>query len=381
MTTTFKDQLPSMFALAREHSEVSRIELAGMLADIFLNNSQSLTLREEEMVNELIDQLMFNSTPAVRSRLVQKFVDVTRMPRRIASNLAHDNSIDVARPILVASPTIADEDLIHVVENRGVDHALAIASRARISEAVADALVTTGDVRVMQLVAENLGAHLSRQAVDVVSDAARYSTELREPILRRPEMNAEAAMKIYWWVEQDLRRYTLKRFGMTTGQIDQALASTIAGFLDDHALEKTNDEVMDQVATWMEKHDAVNVHTLPQVLRMGHFRLFNMLLSRLAKLSLTLVDTIVSETGGRGLASICRALGVDKAGFVSLFLLARGGRPGDQAVHPRELSHALATFDRMTPAIAKDLLHSWNVNPDYFAKHRAETAAEERSIY
>jgi len=61
--------------------------------------------------------------------------------------------------------------------------------------------------------------------------------------------------------------------------------------------------------------------------------------------------------------------------------LARGGRPGDQIVHPRELSFALATFDRMSPAIAKDLLHSWSVNPDYFTKHSEESTKEERNFY
>ena len=63
-----------------------------------------------------------------------------------------------------------------------------------------------------------------------------------------------------------------------------------------------------------------------------------------------------------------------------MFLLFRGGRPGEHIVHPRELSHALATFDRMSPAIAQDLLHSWTANPDYFSKHREEAALEDKTI-
>jgi len=256
-----------------------------------------------------------------------------------------------------------------------------VAARSKVSEAVADALITTGDVRVMQVVAENLGARLSAKAIDALADAARYSVELRAPILHRPEIGTEAAMKLYWWVEQDLRRYTLKRFGISTGQIDQALASTISSFLDDHVHERANDDVMMQVVEWMAAHQAVSPQVLPQVLRMGHYRLFNMLLARMSHLSLSLIDTILSISGGRGLASVCRAVGIDKAGFVSLFLLSRGGRPGDQIVHPRELSQALATFDRMSPAIAKDLLHSWSINPEYLAKHNEEVTHEEWAAY
>jgi uncharacterized protein (DUF2336 family) len=378
--SVLKDTLPKMFALAREQTELSRIQLAGMLADVFLSEEASLSLREEEMVNELIDQLLLSSSPIVRTQLVAKFVDMARMPRRIAANVALSD-IDLARPVLMASTKLTDDDLILVIENADVDHAMAVAARARISEAVADALVTTGDVRVMQLVAENLGAHLSRKAVTVVIDAARYAAELQEPILRRPEVTTDVAIKLYWWVEQDLRRYMLKRFGISSGQVDQSLATTIGDFLSDHKNERNNDEVMEQVADWIEDHQALSPQVLPQVLRMGHFRLFNILLARLSNLSLSLIDTIMSEAGGRGLASLCRAIGIDKPGFVSLFLLARGGRPGEQIVHPRELANALATFDRMSPAIAKDLLHSWNVNPDYFAKHREEAAQEERAMY
>ena len=133
---------------------------------------------------------------------------------------------------------------------------------------------------------------------------------------------------------------------------------------------------MSQVVDWMEARQAITPQILPQVLRMGHFRVFNMLLARLAGVSLSLIDMIMSEIGGRGLAAICRGIGIDKAGFVSLFLLSRSGRAGDQVVHPRELSNALTAFDRLTPSVAKDLLHNWNINPEYFAKHREEAAQE-----
>ena len=377
--SALKDTLPKMFALAREHSELSRIQLAGMLADVFLCPDAKLNLREEEQVNELIDVLMFNSTPQVRAQLIKSFVDVTKMPRRIASNLAQE-PIDVARPILTTCPSLQDEDLVHIIETQTIDHAKAIATRAQVAEAVADALVTTGDVRIMQVVVENLGAHLTPLAINVMADAARYTADLRFPLLARGEMTGDAALKLYWWVEQDLRRYALKRFGITAGQIDQALASTLGTFLDEHAFDRSNDEVMNQVADWMQEHGALSAQVLPQVLRMGHFRLFNMLLARLSGLSLSLIDTIMDEIGGRGMASVCRAIGIDKSGFVSLFLLSRGGRPGEQIVHPRELSYALATFDRMSPAIAKDLLHSWSLNPDYFTKHQEEEI-EDRAVY
>ena len=206
MSSSMQEQLPKMFALAHERTEGSRVQLAGMLADLFLTRETHLSLREEEMLNELIDMLMRTPSPVVRMQLLRKFSDISQMPRKVAANLACE-PIDVARDILIANQKLMDEDLIVVVSTQSTDHAAAVAQRKAISEAVADALVTTGDMRVMQLVAENMGARLTQKAVDILTDAARTASLLREPIMKRPEMTTEAAIKLYWWVSQDLRRY------------------------------------------------------------------------------------------------------------------------------------------------------------------------------
>lgn len=370
-----QNTLPAMFALAHQRTEGARIELAGMLADLFMGEDTRLSLREEELVNELIEQLLQNRSPALRAQLVKKFANAAKMPRKMAMSFACDD-IEMARPILVTSQTLTDEDLITVVGTQGRDHAEAVAQRAAINEAVADALVATGDIRVMQMVAENLGAMLSQKAVNILATSARFTAELRGPVMRRPEMTKEAATDLYWWVSLDLRRYALKRFNIEAGQIDQALAKTIETLLNYHKLDKSNDETMMQVADWLAERQAMTARILPQILRMGHYRLFNIMLARLSTLPLALIDAIVAEMGGRGLAVLCRALGLDKAAFVSMFLLSRGSRPGEQVVHPRELSYALAAFDRMSVTLAQDLLHTWKKDPSYILRKQDDIMLE-----
>lgn len=368
MMGRLQKQLPAMFALAHEHSDGSRVQLAGMLADIFLTEDAPLSLREEELVNELIDQLLQAQTPAIRAHLVSKFADSSRMPRRMAISLGYDSNIAIAGKILTTNTSLTDEDLITVVATHGNEHAKAVACRAAINEALADALVVTGDVAVMQLVAENLGAQLSPKAVTIVTEAARFAAPLREPIMKRPEMTADAAVRLYWWVSTDLRRYALKRFNIEAGQVSESLSKTIDEFLGHYTLDRSNDAAMEQVAVWLSERQAISHRILPQVLRLGHYRLFNILLSRMTALSLPLIDTITTEVGGRGLAVLCRAIGIDKAAFVSIFLLSRGARAGEQVVHPRELSMALISFDKLTPKLAHDMLHSWKLDPSYFSK-------------
>lgn len=366
-------QLAAMLNLAHQRSDSARLELAGMLTDVFLKQNIELSLREQELVNELVDQLIIsaNQSPSVRALLVEKFADKALMPRKIALSLVNAD-IGVAGPVLTQCQNLTDDDLVTVVKTQSTDHASAVAERARISEAVADALVTTGDINVMRLVAENLGAQLSDKALNVLAESARFTATLREPIMKRPELTRDTALHLYWWVSHDLRRYALKKFGMASGQIDMALAKAIEELLGYHELDKANDKVMYQIANWIDERGVLTTRLLPQILRLGHFRLFNILLSRLANLDLSLIDVIMAETGGRGLAVLCRAMGVDKAGFVSFFLLSRGGRNGDHVVNPRELSFALAAFDKLSVNLAYDLLRSWQQNPGYLLSKQAQ---------
>ena len=99
MMGRLQSQLPTMFALAHERNDDLRVRLAGMLADVFLVEDAPLSLREEELVNELIDQLLQIQSAAIRSHLVSKFADSVRMPRRIAVSLSHDNNIEIAGKI------------------------------------------------------------------------------------------------------------------------------------------------------------------------------------------------------------------------------------------------------------------------------------------
>lgn len=357
-------ELPALFALAYERSESARLELAGKLANLFLAENIVLTDSEARVLNDLIEELLKIKNPVIRHELAQKFAAAHHMPRQLAINLAY-KPIDVAAAILINNQSFTDDDLIQLVDTETTDHACAIAQRKAVSEAVADALVATGSLDVMKTVTENLGAKLSAKAITVLSEAARLAEPLQQPLMYRPELSTEVALRLFWWVGQDLRRYALQRFGIPSGQIDQELQKVVEQKLQDHMLERFDDAAMEKVAAWLDERKIMPGTLFTQILRMGHFRLFTQLLSRMTKLQPVLVEKIVGDPGGRLMAVLCRAFLIDKATFVSIFLLARGARSDEQIVHPSELSLALGAFERLSAQNAQDLLLTWQRNPEY----------------
>lgn len=375
MDSRIHKHLPALLALAHDRSESGRLALAEKLAHVFLSQSAALSTHEEEMVGELIDELLKNESQTVRQSLINHFAEAINAPRAIALRIVR-GPIDIARPVIVANENLGDEDLVSVIKTKAREHAMAVASRAEISEAVADALVSTGDLRIMQIVAENMGAKLSAKTLDVLVDAARLAAMLQKPILSRPELKVDDAARLYWWVARDLRRVTLDRYGFGPNRLETELSKAIEEKLRLHTVEKEDDEAMMIVADWLAERDAQNAKTLPQLLRAGHYRLFNIVISRLAKIDLSLVDIITTAAGGRMMVALCRAINIDKGNFVSIFLMSRGGRPDEQVVHPRELSQALAAYDRLQPETAEAMLNSWRMNPADLIARAQEAGAE-----
>lgn len=184
MDVSVHKELPILFELARDRTEEGRTKFIEKLAQVFLAPTAVLTSNETQMVNDLIEDLLKNGNPTIRMALVKQFALAIDAPREVALRIA-TAPIEIARPLLAANENLMDDDLISIVENKSVDYAATIATRKAISEAVTDALVTTGDLRVMQIVAENMGAKLSSRAIDILVDAARLASLLQKPIMTR----------------------------------------------------------------------------------------------------------------------------------------------------------------------------------------------------
>ena len=65
------------------------------------------------------------------------------------------------------------------------------------------------------------------------------------------------------------------------------------------------------------------------------------------------------------MAITCRATGIGKPVFASIFLLSRQARPGDKQVDPGEVSAVLSFYDRVETENARRVLNRWRLDPEY----------------
>ena len=106
-----------LLRLARDKSMAGRRELAEMISDLFLGNTQSLSDRERALTYDILSQVIHDVEMAVRRNISEQLAKVPNAPRDLVLLLANDD-IEVAYPILAYNKVLQDADLIEVIRHR-----------------------------------------------------------------------------------------------------------------------------------------------------------------------------------------------------------------------------------------------------------------------
>jgi uncharacterized protein (DUF2336 family) len=194
------------------------------------------SISEDEVA--LFDTVMLavaqgSSTPD-RAALAQTLGPIPNAPRRIVLDLAFDDAIIVAEPVLRASPRLDDESLAKIAATKSQAHLMAIAGRIEVSEPVTDVVVEHGEQHVLTRLARNRGARFSVGGAVKLADKAVDQPELMVAADQRndlsPAMRAARAARVIVLE----RTRTLMGRDAAPGSIDHMIESlTDANRLDE----------------------------------------------------------------------------------------------------------------------------------------------------
>jgi len=101
---------------------------------------------------------------AERADLAERLSVLANAPRGLVGQLAHDDEIAIAGPLLRRSPVIDEKMLIEIASMKGQGHLLAMAERPTLSSDLTDVMVTRGDRAVVRRAAGNAGAAFSEDS-------------------------------------------------------------------------------------------------------------------------------------------------------------------------------------------------------------------------
>jgi hypothetical protein len=171
--------------------DARRADTLRRLTGLFVDLSPQLNDDHVGVFDEVIVRLAHEIEFRARVELAERLADVSNAPRRTVRDLAFDQSIEIAGPILERSTRLEESDLVTIARERGQDHLLALSVRQNLTEAVTDVLVTRGDQRVVQTVAGNKTAAFSSLGFGTLVQRAMADPRLQGILECRDDLNTE----------------------------------------------------------------------------------------------------------------------------------------------------------------------------------------------
>lgn len=342
-----------LYDLARDKKPESRALLTHEISSIL---EAEVTLRESEMVADVLIELLRQAEKDIRLSLSEKLSTLGDVPLRLVLQLANDE-IEIARPILKTSPVLGDMDLMYIIKSKTAEYWQAIAGRKKLSNDVIDVLAETKDFETSLALAENTGIILTDSAMTAMSDLARDSDVLAMPLLRRPEVPKDLAAALYDYVGSEIKRFISENYDVNVNQVSKAVEQTVKEFSGNAtAKDCAPEDHMIQAAKAAGEKGMLTMQGMLNTLRRGNLRSFVAQLSVFTGISTDVITRIIMQKNGQGLAIMAKAYHVEKEDFISMYMLTSKFWNQGQLVEPHEIKRAVEYYNRATPELAMDIL-------------------------
>lgn len=362
--TVIASDVSHLIDLARDSSTEGRNTLAVAIGNLVDHNARQLTTHELALMNDILKKLLQDVARPIRKSLASKLANSHNAPRDVIEILANDD-FDIASPVLLKSDLLSDDALIEIVRHRTQAHRLAIAMRRSLSFQVSDALVATNTTDVIRTLLQNHGAQISQSTMAYLVEQSRTIDEFQEPLLRRHDLEASLAKRMYVWVSAALRQFILENFHVDELDIDLAIGKTVDTIIEEAEAQSEEDTAAANLAGELARQDKVTASLLLQTLRQGEVALFEALLANMAHIKISSVRKLIYDEGAEGLVIVARAADIDRTSFTSIFLLLQRVHPKELAKDAYAMKRALDLFDRLKADTAAKVVERWKLNPDF----------------
>jgi uncharacterized protein (DUF2336 family) len=336
-----------LLTLAKSRDPTDREQLLARLVDLCEAQTDGLAPRAATEVEAVFLALVSEAERDIRARLAERLARADWAPVRLIETLARDD-IEVARPVIAASPLLKDEALIRLLTEATIAHRVEVAQRPRLSGAVVEAVIDGAEPAVLTALAGNSTADINPGAMARLVQHARAIAALAAPLATHPRMTSELAQTLYLWVGQALRTAIVARFDVDAAALDAAIAASLPR--DTEPAKRNGPTTAElKLVTKLGAAGQLKPSYLLRSLKDHQLGLFEAALAKLGGFRVEHIHlAAMSRHRPELLALACAAVSIDRSVFPTILEMVRqcnDGLPGGGVEGARRAASAFGPFD------------------------------------
>jgi uncharacterized protein (DUF2336 family) len=354
--TAAASQIPGFENFVRNGDPERRAEAARRIAELFFQDAARLRPDHVDLFDDILIDLVPYVATIARAELAERFSLLDNAPRSLVGQLARENEILVAGPVLRRSPVVEEQVLLEVARLKGQGHLLAMAERKTLSPVLTDVMVHRGDREVVRRTAGNAGAMFSEKGfVELIKRAARDAV-LTLTVGRRDDL-PEPHLKELLAGSLDVIRRRL--FDVVKPDRQAAIRQALSQILGSPELsEKTTRDFVPAQRAVLALHKAGELNEAA-LLGFAKQYAYDESIAALAALSgvgIPTLDRLISGDRHDPILIVGKTIGLEWATVRALILLRLGPH---RVPAPADLEAARVNFARLMPSTAERVVSFW----------------------
>jgi uncharacterized protein (DUF2336 family) len=183
--------IPGLDEIIRHGDPKRRAQAAQRIAELFLQGAANFRADHVDLFDGILIDLVPHTEIAARADLAERLSVLANAPRALVGQLAVENEISIAGPLLRRSTVIDAGALLEIARIKGQGHLLAISERPTLSADLTDVIVRRGDREVVRRAAGNAGADFSKAGYSTLIRRAGQDSVLTLAVGQRDDLSAQ----------------------------------------------------------------------------------------------------------------------------------------------------------------------------------------------
>ena len=329
-----------------------RAAILHSITDIFISGSSRYSDNQVELFDDIFVRLAESIEQSARAVLAHRLSTLPRAPAKLSRQLAADDDIEVAGPMLQNSDRLDTATLVAAASTKTQQHMLAISRRASLDEAVTDVLVKRGDKPVVLSTANNPGARFSDVGYETLVTRSQGDDEIAASVGLRADIPRQHLMRLL------VQASHATRLKLETA--NPAMAAIIGEAVTDATskiLHQTDGRVRNYAAArshiqFLRAAGHLGDHEVLHFASEGNLEETTVALSALSNLPVDRIERVLAEELPEALLLIAKGCALSWASAKAILRL----RAGPRGISPGEIEECEQTYARLTIATARKVI-------------------------
>ncbi len=347
--------IPGLDEIIKHGDPSRRAEAARQIAELYLQAAARLRPDHIDLFDGVLINLVPDTEIASRVDLAERLSVIVNAPRALVGQLAREDEILIAGPLLRRSPVIDEGALLEIARIKGQGHLLAMSERPTLSPDLTDVIVRRGDREVVRRAAGNAGALFSQTGYSTLIKRAGQDGVLTLKVGQRDDLSDQQLKDLLAGSIDIIRRRLLEVVKPARQAAIKQAMSEISGVPE--PVESRRDFAPAQ-RTILALHNAgeLNEAALLGFAKTYKYEESVAALAAMSGVKIATLDRLITGDRHDPILIVGKAVGLEWATVRALILLRLGVH---RVPSPTDIESARVNFTRLMPSTAERVVNFW----------------------